>query len=272
MSLPEKVHRWLRIPYILHVKRRGNRGPLVIFLHGLASRGDIWNDSVAELSHDYRCVQVDLLGHGVSPKPSRLRYSTTDHQRSLRWTLFWRGIWGKKIFVTHSMGGLIAIRYAAQHPRGVKKLICVALPVYRRAEAGEEAKKFEATLDKGFLVFYRAMRALPKPAAIRSARAITRALPRIAGTAYLDDDTWYPAVSSLAHTIELQTALADIEKMPSSINLTLIYGRVDQLVLARNLKLIQKNRPGTKLVPIVSYHELSPKSIRPIVRAVKQRS
>lgn len=272
MKLPEKLHRWLRIPYILHIKRRGKRGPIVILLHGLASYGEIWDETVSELSQDYRCVQVDLLGHGQSPMPSRLLYDTTDHERSLAWTFFWRGIWGKKIFVTHSMGGIIAVRYAALHPRNVRKLILVGLPVYRRGEAGEESKKFESLLDKGILVFYRAMRALPKSTAIRSAAALMRALPRIAGTAILNDKTWYPAVSSLAHTIELQTVLTDMEKIPDQLPVTLIHGRLDQFVLSSNLKLVKKNRPSAKLVPIVTYHEISSKTTRPIVRAVKQRS
>lgn len=270
MSIPEKIHRWLRIPYTLHIERRGKRGPLVIFLHGLASRGDIWDETAAELMRGYRCVQVDLLGHGASPKPTKLLYDTADHERSLAWTLFWRGLWGKKIFVTHSMGGLVALRYASLHPRGIKRMVLVGLPVYRRTEAKDEARKFESTLDKGFLVFYRAMRALPKSAAIRSAKALMRALPRLVGSTYLDEETWYPAVSSLAHTIELQTALADLDKIPGDLKITLIYGRLDQLVLSRNLKLVKKNHPSTKLVPIVTYHEISPKTVRPIVRAVKQ--
>jgi hypothetical protein len=97
-----------------------------------------------------------------------------------------------------------------------------------------------------------------------------RALPRLVGSTYLDEETWYPAVSSLAHTIELQTALADLDKIPGDLKITLIYGRLDQLVLSRNLKLVKKNHPSTKLVPIVTYHEISPKTVRPIVRAVKQ--
>lgn len=270
MSLPENLHRLLHIPYMLHLQRRGKRGPVLAFVHGLASRGDIWDETVSELANSYRCVQIDLLGHGASPKPTKLLYDTTDHERSLRWTLFWRGLWGKKIFVTHSMGGLIVLRHAAMRPRSVRSIVMVGLPIYRRNEM-EEAQRFEAVLDRGFLRFYQVMRALPKSAAIRSARAIMKALPRIAGTAYLDDETWYPAVSSLAHTIEQQTALADIKKIPANIPLTLIYGRLDQLVLTSNLKLVKKNRPSTRLVPIMAYHELGEKSVRPIIRAIKHR-
>lgn len=271
MSLPENIHRWLRIPYMLHIERRGKRGPLVILIHGLASRGDIWDETVAELARDHRCVTIHLLGHGASPKPTKLLYDTTDHERSLAWTLFWRGLWGKKIIVSHSMGGLISIRYAAKHPRRLDRLVLVGLPLYRRSEAAAESKKFEASLDKGFLVFYKAMRALPKSAAIMSSRALMRIMPRLNGSTYLDEETWYPAVSSLAHTIEEQTALVDLESIPAELPITMIYGRLDQFVLTSNLRLVKKKRPTTKLVPVVSYHEISHKTVRPVVRAVSQR-
>ena len=69
MILPEWFHRTLRLPYLLKVHRSGRRGPTVIFLHGLASFGTVWDPAVSMLSRSHRCVIIDLLGHGESAKP-----------------------------------------------------------------------------------------------------------------------------------------------------------------------------------------------------------
>src|ERR1700754_891480 len=60
-----------------HVRLHGHQvgyriagdGPLVVLIHGITSRSDVWLDAMASLSERYTVVAPDLLGHGRSAKP-----------------------------------------------------------------------------------------------------------------------------------------------------------------------------------------------------------
>ncbi|MGK2929567.1 MAG: alpha/beta fold hydrolase [Acidimicrobiales bacterium] len=42
-------------------------GPMLVFLHGITANRAHWGPVVERLTDRFRCVNVDLLGHGASP-------------------------------------------------------------------------------------------------------------------------------------------------------------------------------------------------------------
>src|SRR3954451_17047649 len=48
---------------------RGTGDPTVIFVHGFACSLDDWQDQFRGLSPNFRCVALDLPGHGESATP-----------------------------------------------------------------------------------------------------------------------------------------------------------------------------------------------------------
>ena len=60
LSVPR--HR-IRLSHEIH----GSRGPLVMMLHGLGSRGADWVLQIDALQDEYQVVTADLRGHGSSP-------------------------------------------------------------------------------------------------------------------------------------------------------------------------------------------------------------
>jgi pimeloyl-ACP methyl ester carboxylesterase len=48
---------------------RGTHDPTLIFVHGFACSLDDWEEQVSGLSPRFRCVALDLPGHGDSAKP-----------------------------------------------------------------------------------------------------------------------------------------------------------------------------------------------------------
>lgn len=54
-------------PALLSYEIHGSRGPLVMMLHGLGSRGADWVLQIEALQERYQLVTVDLRGHGSSP-------------------------------------------------------------------------------------------------------------------------------------------------------------------------------------------------------------
>lgn len=118
----------MKQPHILHYTVRGS-GPTVVLLHGFLSSGEYW-EPVAELSiGKHTVVTIDLLGFGKSPKPRRSRYDYEAHLASIEATLEHLSIKEPFTLVGHSMGSLLALRYATLHEHRVKKLLLVNMPV-----------------------------------------------------------------------------------------------------------------------------------------------
>lgn len=115
-------------PVLLHARVRGN-GPVVVLLHGFLSSSEYWK-AVADISEsDHTIVALDLLGFGKSPKPRRSKYDYDAHVASIHMTLKQFNITRPFTLVGHSMGSLIALRYARLHEQSVSKLILVNMPV-----------------------------------------------------------------------------------------------------------------------------------------------
>ncbi len=270
--LPDSFHKLFRLPYLLKTARHGHGKQTIVFLHGIASYKEIWQPALRALGRDYTCITVDLLGHGKSPKPINIDYTVSTHLRSLRWTLFWKGAWGRKIVVGYSMGGIIATHWAKVRPWSISKLVLVSMPIYRRSEGAAARTRLELMIDQGYLTFYKVLRNAPRNFVIRSAKTLLEHMRTLSVQATLDEATWYPVVSSLKCTIEEQTTLEDIRRLRKDLPVEVLYGSLDQVVLASNLKHAFAERPRTHITRVIAPHEIKPRMYHAIVRSVTRVS
>ncbi|MFM2017939.1 MAG: hypothetical protein RL007_1595 [Bacteroidota bacterium] len=96
----------------------------IVFIHGLGLNRNIWNAVISELSEQYRCISIDLPGHGKSSD------ITTDGRMSsyvaeVRKVIDHLSL--KNFMVCgHSMGGQIAIILSLQLSASIERLILVA--------------------------------------------------------------------------------------------------------------------------------------------------
>ena len=90
------------------------RGLPVVFGHSLLFNRRMFAAQVAELSRDYRCINVDFRGHGQSAPPPR-GFAITDQADDFRKVLDQLGI-EKAAFVGLSMGAMAAMHFAVAHP------------------------------------------------------------------------------------------------------------------------------------------------------------
>ncbi|HEY2836651.1 MAG TPA: alpha/beta fold hydrolase [Rhizomicrobium sp.] len=98
-------------------------GPPIIFLHGMSWDRRIWQPIIARLSDRFRCVCVDLPGHGASHDLPKTSDYQLDAVASRLHQLFQTLDIEKPLLVGHSLGGAIASFCAAQFPvRGVINL------------------------------------------------------------------------------------------------------------------------------------------------------
>ncbi len=112
----------------LHVHRAGTRGPLLVFVHGWGFSGKVWETITSRLASTHRCLAVDLPGSGCST-PLDSEYSLRSIARTLSADLPSEAVW-----VGWSLGAMVAMQVAADHPTSVASLVMVAgTPRFTRA-------------------------------------------------------------------------------------------------------------------------------------------
>lgn len=94
----------------------------VILIHGLNGSVDDWTQTLPALAEHFHVVAFDLPGFGKSDKGSQL-YSPTAYARLAQF-LADRYFSNKDYHIVgHSMGGAIALRFAAQRPLRFQRLV-----------------------------------------------------------------------------------------------------------------------------------------------------
>lgn len=118
----------------LHVRYDEGAGPVMVFLHGINSDGTDWRPVIDRIGPGYRCIALDLLGFGESPKPVDIEYSADEHARVVAATVRELGVKERFVLVGYSLGGDVAVRYASTYPDTLRRLFLLSAPFYPPAE------------------------------------------------------------------------------------------------------------------------------------------
>jgi pimeloyl-ACP methyl ester carboxylesterase len=112
----------LKMAYMDVLPKKSN-GKSVLLLHGKNFNGAYWKQTATELSKlGYRVIIPDQIGFGKSSKPSQYQYSF--HQLAQNTKQILDELKIDKINVLgHSMGGMLATRFALMYPETTEKLI-----------------------------------------------------------------------------------------------------------------------------------------------------
>jgi pimeloyl-ACP methyl ester carboxylesterase len=111
-------------PGRLHVLTEGSGPKTLVFVHGLTSSLEIWNDNTDFFAQNYHCIRLDLPGHGQSGPAET--YSIPLFVAVLRQVIALHASGQKVILIGHSMGGMVSMVLAAQFPELVAQLVLVA--------------------------------------------------------------------------------------------------------------------------------------------------
>ncbi len=115
----------------LHYQTLGQGQPLIL-LHGLFGSGDNWGTVARHFSQHYQVICVDLRNHGRSPHSASQSYANmADDLLELCDALSLERIH----LLGHSLGGKVAMQFAAKHPDRVGKLIVVDMAMRAYADA-----------------------------------------------------------------------------------------------------------------------------------------
>lgn len=161
---------------LVHYEAVG-RGKPVIFLHGWLGSWRFWWPTMQDLSQRYRTYALDLWGFGDSSKLPAL-YQCDAYVTLLQAFMDEMGIWEASL-VGHSLGAIVALRYANLEPDRVDRIMAVALPTdvaATLARLGPSARSaIDRTLDRQQLDYQELVAEAAKAdnnAVVNSARSI----------------------------------------------------------------------------------------------------
>ncbi len=109
--------RWVELP---------GAAPSRVYVHGLGATSPAYfaESAVHPLLAGRRSLLIDLLGFGISDRPTAFDYTLDAHADALAAALESAGVAGAEL-IAHSMGGSVAIVLAARHQHLVSRLVLV---------------------------------------------------------------------------------------------------------------------------------------------------
>ncbi|UOQ51312.1 alpha/beta fold hydrolase [Hymenobacter cellulosivorans] len=137
----------LRMAYMDVPATAKANGRTVVLLHGKNFFGAYWRETVKALTGaGFRVVVPDQVGFGKSDKPD-IHYSFHQLARNTKRLLDTLGV-QKAVVVGHSMGGMLATRFALQYPATTERLVLenpIGLEDYRVGVPFQPIDQAEAT-------------------------------------------------------------------------------------------------------------------------------
>lgn len=135
--MPEFRTSWGAVRYSVE-----GAGPPILLIHGVGARLNNWDDIAGILSRSFTVVRYDLRGHGNTSKilgPYSLEMFANDAEELLNHLNITR-----THVAGHSLGGMVAITLAANHPRRVDRLAILSAAAGRTEE---ESRKVVERID-----------------------------------------------------------------------------------------------------------------------------
>lgn len=238
----------------------------MVLLHGIASSSLSYVHLIPLIDNSHRVAAIDLLGFGESPAPINARFSLDEHVEAVRKTVDRAAVKTPFTLVGHSLGALIAIRYAALYPGRVNHLIIIAPPVYvPKEQMADKAARLRMDL------YYRLwdfLRQNPEFTS-KASQALDRLMP-VRHSLEVTRDNWNAFSLSLKNCIEDQSTLVDLAQVKVPIDL--VYGTADPFVMPSGVDLIERMRGvATTRVDGVD-HVLRPKLMKAVASLIENPS
>jgi pimeloyl-ACP methyl ester carboxylesterase len=112
---------------LVHYEQVGRRGPPVLFLHSWLGSWRYWLPTMEHASERYRTYALDFFGFGESDRRDGA-FSLDEYVKMLVGFLDNLGL-QKVSLVGHGLGGMVAVRVAAEHAERVARVMAVTTPV-----------------------------------------------------------------------------------------------------------------------------------------------
>jgi pimeloyl-ACP methyl ester carboxylesterase len=204
----------------------------VVFIHGIASSSTAFSRTLKYLEgtislKNIRYVTYDLLGSGKSYKSDKLNYNYTDQITALENSLEKLRCTTPLVLVGHSMGALIATRYAYDHKKAVQQLILCSSPVYTEKDLDNPA-------------FNVAMSGFKEAVSVKNRKI-------------LKEKAFNQSIEKIVKNRKNYERLCNI-----TTPTVLIYGNLDKIIAAHNIpKLVKSNSKYLSAIRVPGRHGMS---------------
>jgi pimeloyl-ACP methyl ester carboxylesterase len=218
---------------------QGTGTPLVL-LHGIGSAARSWKHQLAALSERSRVIAWDAPGYGGSTALTPADPSAEDYAASLQEFVAALGL-DRFHVVGHSLGCVMAARYAKLHPERILTLTLASIATgHAQLPAAEREKLRAGRLDDLAALGPRGMaekrgpRLLGPHASPESVRAVVETM------AMIRPDGYTRAVRMLSKA----DTRADVRALTADMRVQFIYGDADVITTPEQNRSVHRERPG----------------------------
>jgi len=218
---------------------QGEGVPLVL-LHGIGSGARSWRQQVASLSGRHRVIAWDAPGYGGSTALPMAQPDAGDYSDALVRFLSVMNV-DRMHLVGHSLGAVMAARFAAVHPQRVLTLTLASIAGGHAclAEADRarlrDARLFDlVTLGVAGMAAKRGPRLLSEQASDAQRAAVIETMSQ------LRPDGFTQAV----HMLSNADTRADVARLPAAMAVQIVYGDADVVTPSASIETIAAARPG----------------------------
>lgn len=221
-------------------------GPALLLLHGIGSSAQSWRAAMTILSPQFRVIAWNAPGYGQSDHLEKEHPATDDYAQSLKALLDALDIETAHI-VGHSLGALMAVRFARQFPEMVLSLQLASCALgHARYETGRREALLKSRLEDVEHLGVAGMAAKRGPNLLSSHANAQMALQVVDTMASLDARGY----SQAARMLSSSDLLSDIATLRADIPLHVIYGLDDRITPPATNSEAAAARKGTRITPI----------------------
>ena len=130
---------------------QGDAKPVIVFIHGFLQQARTWDFTCLALRSRFRCISLDLRGHGDSGRPIEPDYNTHYYLSDLRCLA---AHLSEDPQIDHfaivglSLGGQLAYVYAAENPDAVDAVVVVDVAPETNRQASRGVNRFITALPR----------------------------------------------------------------------------------------------------------------------------
>jgi len=135
-------------PYRFHYRWRGKADrPVLLFLHGFMGDAADWDEVAGELKEEYRCLTLDLPGHGMTAVDGPEENCRMERVAQGLITLLDELEVEQCSLVGYSMGGRLGLYLAVSYPERFERVVLESTsPGLKTEEERTERRKHDAAL------------------------------------------------------------------------------------------------------------------------------
>ncbi|MDH7794559.1 MULTISPECIES: alpha/beta hydrolase [unclassified Beijerinckia] len=226
-------------------QENGTGTPLVL-LHGIGSSAASWAAQLAYFGQRHRTIAWNAPGYGGSTPLHEEAPEASAYAQALAGLLDRLGV-GQVHLVGHSLGALMAARFAAQYPQRILTLTLASCAIgHAKLPAEERARMLNGRVDDVMTLGPRAMAEKRGPRLL-GPRASETAIRKVVDVMASVDPKGY---AQAARMLSQGNMLDDVATLPAAMPVQVVYGTADVITPPAANERVAAARPGTPITAI----------------------